>query len=171
MGSLSREKARELRTCERMLGSPCCSRHRGKDLSYGDDFVVAGVGTHMEWARRQTEKSFLVKVIGGFWGDEQDVHELRVLKRVLSAKGDGLRLEADPRHQDILISELEQDVRGNSTPGVKNQQRKHGLGDGEETPLDKVEAHSFRYSAPVRTTSHWTDQIWHSQPRSCAEGY
>ena len=23
---------------------------------------------------------------------------------------------------------------------------------------------------PVRSTSHWIDQIWHSQPRSCAEG-
>ena len=30
----------------------------------------------------------------------------------------------DPRHQEILISELEQGVRGLSTLGVKNPQRK-----------------------------------------------
>ena len=52
--------------------------------------------------------------------------------------------EADPRHQEILISELEQDVRGVSTPGVKNQQGKDGRGDGVETRLDEAEAHSFR---------------------------
>ena len=31
---------------------------------HGDDFVVAGVETDLEWARRQLEKSFFVKVIG-----------------------------------------------------------------------------------------------------------
>ena len=57
-------------------------------------------------------------------GDKQDVRELRALNRVLSWRSGGIQLEADPRHQEILISELEQDVRGPSTPGVTDQQRK-----------------------------------------------
>ena len=72
------------------------------------------------------EKSFLVKVIG-LGGDNQDVHELRAPNRVLSWKGrDGIWLEAASRHLQILISELEQDVRGLNTHGVKNQLRKDG---------------------------------------------
>ena len=35
-------------------------------------------------------------------------------------------------------------MRGLSTPGVKNQQGKDGLGDGVENQLDGAEAHSFR---------------------------
>ena len=70
--------------------------------------------------------------------DKQDVRELRVLNRVLSWRSGGIQLEADPRHQEILISELEQDVRGLSTPGVKNPQREHGDGDGADSLLDEA---------------------------------
>ena len=91
------------------------------------------------------KNSFLVKVTGRLGGDKQDVRELRVLNRVLSWKSGGFQLEADPRHQEILISELEQDVRGLSISGVKNQQRKDGDGDGDENLLD--EAHSLRSTA------------------------
>ena len=130
--------------------SPCCYRHSSKDLScvvHGDDFVFAGVESDLEWARQQMEKSFLVKVIGRLGGDKQDVRELRVLNRVLSWRSEGIQLEADPRHQEILISELEQGVHGLSTPGVKNPQRKDGDGDGAESLLDEAEAHSFRSTA------------------------
>ena len=130
--------------------SPCCYRHSSKDLScvvHGDDFVFAGVESDLEWARQQMEKSFLVKVIGRLGGDKQDVRELRVLNRVLSWRSGGIQLEADPRHQEILISELEQGVHGLSTPGVKNPQRKDGDGDGAESLLNEAEAHSFRSTA------------------------
>ena len=105
-------------------------------LFWGDDFVFAGVETDLESALRQMEQSFLVKVIGRVGADKQDVRTR--LGPVL--KGDGIQLEADPRHQEIVISVLEQDVSGLSTPGVKNQQKKDGLGDGDETPLDEAEA-------------------------------
>ena len=130
--------------------SPCCYRHSSKDLScvvHGDDFVFAGVESDLEWARQQMEKSFLVKVIGRLGGDKQDVRELRVLNRVLSWRSGGIQLEANPRHQEILISELEQGVHGLSTPVVKNSQRKDGDGDGAESLLDEAEAQSFRSTA------------------------
>ena len=102
-------------------------------MVHGDDFVFTGVESDLEWARQQMEKSFLVKVIGRLGGDKQDVGELRVLDRVLSWRSGGIQLEADPRHQEILISELEQFVHGLSTLGVKNPQRKDGDGDGAES--------------------------------------
>ena len=122
------------------LAGPCFNRLSTEHQSCvvpEDDFAFAGVETDLECARRQMEKSFLVKVIGRLRGDEQYVHELRVLNRVLSWKG------TDPRHQEILISELEQDMRGLSTLGVKNQQRKDGLGVGDVTPLNEAEPHKF----------------------------
>ena len=89
------------------------------------------------------EKSFFVKVIGRLGGDKPDARELRVLNRVLSWRSGGVQLEADPRHQEILISESEQGVRGLSTTGVKNPQRKDGDWVGDECLLDEAEAHSF----------------------------
>ena len=97
-----------------LVGQRCC-QHSSKDRScvvHGHDFVFAGVDSDLEWARQQMEKSFLVKVIGRPGGDKQDVRELRAQNRVLSWRSGGIQLEADPRHQEILISELEQDVRG-----------------------------------------------------------
>ena len=38
-------------------------------------------------------------------------------------------------------------MRGLRTLGVKNQQKKDGLGDGHETPLSEAEVHSFRSTA------------------------
>ena len=93
------------------------------------------------------EKSFLVKVFSHLGGDNEDVRELRVLNRVLSWRSGGIQLEADPRHHEILISELKQDVLGLSTPGVKNPQRKDGDLDGAGRLLDEAEAHSFRSTA------------------------
>ena len=114
-------------------------RHSSNNLScvvHGDDFVLL-----LAWsltrsgARQQMEKSFFVKVIGRLGGDKLDARELRVLNRVLSWRSGGVQLEADPRHQEILISESEQDVRGLSTTGVKNPQRKDGDGVSDECLL------------------------------------
>ena len=71
---------------QRGLTSPCRYRHSSKDLScvvHGDDFVLVGVDSDLEWARQQMEKS-IVKVICRLGGDKQDVLELRALDRVLS---------------------------------------------------------------------------------------
>ena len=43
-------------------------------------------------------------------------------------KMDGAQREADPRHQEVLICELQQDVRGLSTAGGMIRQRKDGFG-------------------------------------------
>ena len=105
MRSFSRETAgRSIYSCQ----------HSGKRLALScsrDDYVFASVDTDSESARCQMDESFLVNVMGRLAGDKQDAHGLRVVTRVLSWKGDGLRLGADPRHSQVLISELEQDVR------------------------------------------------------------
>ena len=93
----------------RGLASPRCYRHSSRDLNcdvHGDDFLFADMESDLKWARQQMKKSFLVKVTGRIGGDKQDVRNVRVLDRVLSWKSGGVQLEADPRHQEIMISEL-----------------------------------------------------------------
>ena len=132
----------------RGLVSPCCFRHSSKDLScvvHGNDFVFAGMesGRADRLRRASLSRSFVASV----GSNNQDVHELRILKRVL-----------------IRVSGLEKDVRGHSTPGVKNQQRKDGDGDGDENLLDEAEAHNFRSTAAranchvLLDRPHWRSQ-------------
>ena len=139
MGIFSLKAAGEHGICER-VGHLSCVVH-------GYDFVFAGVESDLEWARQQMEKSFLVKVIGRLGGDKQDVRELRVLNRVLSWGSGAVQLEADPRHQEILIIELEQARRGKmdmrTTPTVCWMKLKPTASDRQQ---------------PVRSTSRWTDQ-------------
>ena len=94
------------------------------------------------WRRTPLSKSLVASEV-----TSKTCVRLRVLNRVLSWRSGGIQHEADPRHQEILISELEQGVRGLSTPGVKNPQRKDGDGDGAESLLNEAEAHSFRSTA------------------------
>ena len=84
----------------------------------------------------------------------KDLRELRVLDRVLSWRTGGIQLEADPRHQEIRISEFEQGVRGLSTPGVKNPQRTD-----VRVCWIKLKCIASDRQEPVRATSRWTDQI------------
>ena len=87
--------------------SPCCYQHATRDLRcivHGDDFVFDGPEHDLRWAQARMEASFLVKVIGQLGGDPDDLKELRVLNRVLRWTDDGILLEADPRHQEILVA-------------------------------------------------------------------
>ena len=87
------------------------------------------------------EASFLVKVIGQLGGDSNDLKELRVLNRVLRWTETGILLEADPRHQEILVAaELGNMVL---TPGVKEQL----LGELAETLLSAHASSWFRSGA------------------------
>ena len=87
------------------------------------------------------EANFLVKVIGQLGGDRNDLKELRVLNRVLRWTDDGILLEADPRHQEILIAA----EHGTAllTPGARDTADKSS----EAEPLDAKEVSAFRSEA------------------------
>ena len=75
-------------------------------MVHGDDFVHVGAEPDLRWIQEQMEHRFLVKVIGQLGGDPTDLPELRVLNRVLRLSLEGILLEADPRHQEILVSNV-----------------------------------------------------------------
>ena len=125
------------------LASPCCFQHSSKDLRcivHVDDFLYFGPEQELRWVRKQMEQSFLVKIIGQLGGDPNDQLELRVLNRVRRWSGTGIFLEADPRHQEILVAnELGKPVL---TPSIKEQV----LSLSAEQKLTDTEASVFRCS-------------------------
>ena len=52
-------------------------------------------------------------------------------------KGDGIQPEADPRHQEILIRELEQDVRGLSTWSEEPAEERWAEAQTDRVALDR----------------------------------
>ena len=124
--------------------SPCCFRHVTRDLRcivHGDDFVFVGPEAELRWAQKRMEASFLVKVIGQLGGDSGDLAELRVLNRIFRWTSDGILLEADPRHQEILVAA----ERGSAllTPGAKETVSEPA----EDVPLDTAAVSAFRSEA------------------------
>ena len=85
--------------------------------------------------------SFLVKVIGQLGGDPDDLKELRVLNRVLRWTDNGILLEADPRHQEILVAA--ESGHAVLTPSVKEQL----TGKLAEAQLGATETTAFRSEA------------------------
>ena len=81
-------------------------------------FVFVGPEHELRWAQERMEESFLVKVIGQLGGDPGDLTELRVLNRLVRWTKDVILLEADTRHQEILVAAEPGNVV--FTPGAHN---------------------------------------------------
>ena len=66
---------------------------------------------------------------------------MRILNRIIRWTEAGLRIEADPRHVEILIKEMGlEEANSVNTPGVKDRERD----EKNEQPLDRAEASLYR---------------------------
>ena len=66
---------------------------------------------------------------------------MRILNRIIRWTEAGLRIEADPRHVEILINEMGLNESNSvKTPGVKDRERD----ENNEQPLDRAEASLYR---------------------------
>ena len=114
-------------------------RHRTRDLRavvHGDDFTFVGNDRDLNWVSERMAEAFLVKVVGRLGGDEGDVQELRVLNRVLQWTESGIQYQADPRHIEILIRDVDTGASGKlpSAPGVKSE-----IKEGDQTDEELLE--------------------------------
>ena len=92
------------------LATPCTFhlRRDGYDariVIHGDDIVVAGLRHELDLVQKSLEERFSMKVTRVGLDDDLE-WSVKVLNRVLSADPDGFTLEADPRHQRMLIQEM-----------------------------------------------------------------
>ena len=106
--------------------SPCVFDHAQRGLRayvHGDDFVVTGMPAELHWMREKIEEKYELKVevLGP---DEGQQKEVRVLNRILRWTDKGVEYEADPRHVEIILKQLNiGDCKAVVTPGTKDEGR------------------------------------------------
>ena len=141
---------------------------------HGDDFATVGTRPEVQWFKSALEKRFEIKtqcvgpgaVAGGLkkvtgtasgpapttaHGENmQEGSEGRLLNRVIRCTPAGWEVEADQRHADLTLQELDlANAHGVITPGENEPRRKEGE---NEEALDPAEATRYRASLPGRIT-------------------
>ena len=74
-------------------------------MVHGDDFVSTATGASLKWFEDMLHKSFKIKtdLIGP---GKDDKKELKVLNRIIKYTNEGIELEADLRHADLIVKQL-----------------------------------------------------------------
>ena len=124
-------------------------------MVHGDDFVGVGRPEELAKTRKALEDKYKLKV-EMLSGEKSDVQEVKILNKIVRWTSDGLELEADPRHAEIVIRELGLlEAKPISAPGAKPTKDELESADVED--LDKAESRRYRaiaarlnYLAPDR---------------------
>ena len=74
-------------------------------MVHGDDFISTGPASSLKWLEKALSAEFKIKtnLIGPDKGDDK---ELKVLNRIIRYTDNGLELEADLRHAEIIVKQL-----------------------------------------------------------------
>ena len=94
---------------EKGITSPRSFYHRQRKIKvavHGDVFVSEGFKKELIWTDKALGKEFSIKteILGP---DAGEVKELRVLNRVIKWESAGITSEADPRHAEMIVEQLE----------------------------------------------------------------
>ena len=101
---------------------------------HGDDFILEGEERELWRVHDELKKKYIVKMRGVLGPGKEDAKEVVVLNRVLAWDGCDFSYEADPRHVEMILRDLElESCKAAATPGVK--QGSNELRD--ETLLDR----------------------------------
>ena len=111
---------------------------------HGDDFTVVGSYEELKWLETELGKVWTVETRGILArpGSELPgvIHKISVLNRLVTWTHEGIEMEADPRHVDLVLEQLglEKGVSV-TTPLVKVKDE-----DMDKTPLGTAEAALYR---------------------------
>ena len=124
--------------------NPCTFYYKQLDLRtlvHGDDFVTSGQSEGCDWFKKQLETRYSIKTkILGMREDE--VKEERVPNRVIRVTAQGWEMEADQRHVDIMIEQLNlKEAEGVSSPG---EEEKRWEEEDNRQSLEGTEARHYR---------------------------
>ena len=106
--------------------SPCTFYHKGKGIRtyiHGDDYVSVGSDSALKWLKEELEKKYEIKteVLGP---DKTDSQQVKVLNRIITWTSDGVQYEADPRHVELILQQLNiSECKPVTTPGTKEEGR------------------------------------------------
>ena len=88
-------------------------------MVHGDDLTALGLQDDLNWYETELAKTFKLKIRGRL-GENTELKEMRILNRVITITEKGIQYEADPRHAELMIRNLNlSESKGVKTPGVK----------------------------------------------------
>ena len=121
--------------------SPCNFYHPERQLSttvHGDDFTSTGRERDLQWLERKMKGEFEVKTKYLGPGDAHE-QQVRILNRIIEWHPEGLTYEADQRHAEIVIKELQlETAKAVATPGTRDDAA-HGSSIGEYDLMEKTQ--------------------------------
>ena len=142
--------------------SPCLFHHPARDMmvfSHGDDFVSSGSVEDLKLLEKVLSAKYSIKTTTIGEG-EKLAKEVRILNRIVRWRpGEGVTIEADPGHLEILVDSTGvKDERPLTTNGSKDDQEKEArrdLAKGEKLDDNSVSKYRsdvarLNYSAAVR---------------------
>ena len=102
--------------------SACLFYHEGKDVAvmvHGDDFVAVGDPKHLAETEAILAKKYKIKV-EKLGPDDDDMKEVKILNKIVRITTEGIELEADPRHAELIVRELGlEGCKATKVPGSK----------------------------------------------------
>ena len=137
-------------------------------LIHGDDFVATGSREDINQFRQEIAVRFTVKDnIVGSRSDLGELHETRVLNRIIRWTQKGWEYEADQRHAELIVREMGMEsAKSVKTPGEDVPAWKL---DTEEEYLEGAQATKFEESWPGLTISQQIEWTSNTQSRNAAE--
>ncbi|CAK9097534.1 Retrovirus-related Pol polyprotein from transposon TNT 1-94 [Includes: Protease [Durusdinium trenchii] len=134
------------------LSNPCIYFHEERQLYanvHGDDFTVVGDFHQLQWLVNTLKASWTLDVRGilarpgsGLPASEV-IHSISVLNRLVTWTEKGIEMEADPRHVQLVLQQLNLEAATPvATPLVKTKP-----GEENDTPLSTSEAATYRSTA------------------------
>ena len=102
-------------------------------MVHGDDFIAVGQAGELKDTEELLGKHYKIKteMLGS---DSKDAKEVRVLNKIIRITSEGLELEADPRHAELVVHDLGlAEAKATRTPGIKESSKKPVI---EEKSLD-----------------------------------
>ena len=128
------------------LSSPCLFYHKGKDIRavvYGDDFTLLGDEISLDWFRAEIKKEYACDMKARLGPDSGDDKSVRLLNRIVEWNNEGITIEGDQRHAEIIVQQLGiQNERILSSPGERINPKEMTEEDHEE--LGAADAKVYR---------------------------
>ena len=142
---------------KRGRGHPSVFHHpeRGlKALVHGDDYVASGASKDIDWFKAELEKAYEIQTQHIGFGAGRP-REGKVLNRIIRCTDIGYEVEADPRHAELVIEQMEvAEDKGVATPGVSGTEEDDQEDDtelqGEQVRMFRGIAARLNYLGPDR---------------------
>ena len=131
----------QLESCgfKRGVGHPSVFWHPEQNLMtlvHGDDYVTAGDDEDLSWLEEHFSAAYEIQTQKLGIGPGYEL-EGKVLNRIVRCDHEGWRLEADPRHAELVVEQLGvKELRAAVTPGIDGQEEVDVEADVEITGED-----------------------------------